>query len=155
MQKLYCYVDETGQDIKGNLYIVAVVITEDKQDSLIKHLEEVEQATRKGHVKWIRAKDEARIAYIRRVFNLSRLKGKLSYAVYHHTTDYLPRTILATAQAITTYVKGDYKATIFVDGLPKSQVPWFGKELRHLRIQVKKVRGVRKEETNTLKNFRK
>jgi hypothetical protein len=41
-------------------------------------------------------------------------------------------------------------ATILVDGLPKSQTRWFGKELRKLQIRTRKVRGVRKEEADAL-----
>jgi len=90
------------------------------------------------------------MAYIRGILNIPVLKGKLNYAVYRHTTDFLPSTILTTARAITTHVEGDYKAVIFVDGLRKSQTQWFGKELRHLRIRTEKVRGVRKEESDAL-----
>jgi hypothetical protein len=78
------------------------------------------------------------------------LKGKLSYAVYHHTKDYLSRTVLATAQAITTYVRDEYKAVVCVDGLPKSQTQWFGAELRRLRVRTEKVIGVRDEANDTL-----
>jgi len=33
MQKLYCYVDETGQDTKGKLFLVSVIITEPQRDA--------------------------------------------------------------------------------------------------------------------------
>jgi hypothetical protein len=33
-QKLYCYVDETGQDTLGQFFIVSVVITEDIREKL-------------------------------------------------------------------------------------------------------------------------
>jgi hypothetical protein len=39
---------------------------------------------------------------------------------------------------------------VFVNGLPKSKVKWFGTELRHLNVPVKKVRGVRREESSSL-----
>ena len=28
MQKLYCYVDETGQNTEGDLFVVSIVLTE-------------------------------------------------------------------------------------------------------------------------------
>jgi hypothetical protein len=149
-QKLYCYVDETGQDTKGDFFIVSVVVAEDHRDSLITMLERIEKTTGKGRVKWNGAKDDARAAYITRVLTTPAFKGTLSYALYHHTTDYLSRTVLTAARAITAHARGNYHATVFVDGLPKSKTKWFGTELRHLHIRTKKVRGVRKEEADAL-----
>ena len=58
--------------------------------------------------------------------------------------------VLTTARAITEKASDEYKATIFVDGLQRSQIKWFGRELRHLSIRTKKVRGVRRDETEPL-----
>jgi len=150
MQKLYCYVDETGQDTKGDLFIVSVVLAEAERDKLKEQLKKIERTTGKGRRKWMKARKGQRTAYIRSILKVSALKGKLSYAVYRYTTDYLSATVLTTARAITAHIEGNYKAVVFVDGLRKSQTKWFGKELRHLRLRTEKVRGVRKEESDAL-----
>lgn len=150
MQKLYCYVDETGQDTKGDLFIVSIVTTERERNELIEKLEAIEQITGKRRVKWLQAKDAARVKYIQSVLTTPLFRGRLSYAIYRGTVDYLTSTVLSTARAITAYAVGEYKATILVDGLPKSQTRWFGKELRKLQIRTRKVRGVRKEEADAL-----
>ena len=150
MTKLYCYVDETGQDTKGDLFLVSVVVTEAERDHLRDQLQRIEDKSGKGRVKWIRAKHSARVAYIRAILKSPRFKGTLSFAMYRNTSDYLPLTILTTARAITLHADRDYSSVVFVDGLPKSQTKWFGAELRHLRIRTDKVRGVRKEETEPL-----
>jgi hypothetical protein len=149
-QKLYCYVDETGQDTMGEFFLVSVVITATEREMLVKQLEEIERVTGKGRRKWLQTRRSQRSLYITRILSLPLLRGKLHYAVYHDTTDYLARTVLATARAITVSAEGDYKATVLVDGLPKSQTRWFGKELRQLRIRTEKVRGVRKGEADAL-----
>lgn len=41
--KLYCYVDETGQDTMGQLFIVVAVIVASERDKLDRYLEEAEQ----------------------------------------------------------------------------------------------------------------
>ena len=51
MQKLYCYVDETGQDTKGKLFIISIVLTERERDELEKRIEEIEQKSGKGKLK--------------------------------------------------------------------------------------------------------
>jgi len=150
MPKLYCYVDETGQDTQGDLFIVSVVVTEAEREDLIKQLEEIERATGKGRRKWMKTRKETKSEYIRRILNTPAFKGKLNYALYRNTVDYLSSTVLAIAKAMTFYADGNYKTTVFIDGLPKSQTQWFGKELRHLHIRTEKVRGVRKEEADAL-----
>lgn len=48
--KLYCYVDETGQDTKGDVFIVSVVIPDDRE-AVLQYLEALEVRTGKGKAK--------------------------------------------------------------------------------------------------------
>jgi hypothetical protein len=41
-------------------------------------------------------------------------------------------------------------AVVYVDGLPKSRLRWFGVELRRLSIRTDKIVGVRREEADAL-----
>src|SRR5438105_2668794 len=61
--KLYCYVDETGQDTYGNFFIVSVVVTGDVRESLVARLEQIEKASGKGNVKWTNSRSSFRVAY--------------------------------------------------------------------------------------------
>ncbi|MBI2599976.1 hypothetical protein HYW43_03590 [Candidatus Daviesbacteria bacterium] len=36
-QKLYCYVDETGQDTQGELFIVSVVVAKNDREEIPSH----------------------------------------------------------------------------------------------------------------------
>jgi hypothetical protein len=45
MTKLYCYLDETGQDTEGDLFLVSVVITEQEREALREELVKVEKAS--------------------------------------------------------------------------------------------------------------
>jgi hypothetical protein len=67
MQKFFCYVDETGQDTRGELFIVAVVIADQERDQLRQACEDIERGSRKGQRKWIKTKYSRRRAYIRQV----------------------------------------------------------------------------------------
>jgi len=150
MAKIYCYVDETGQDTQGDLYIVSVVVADQERDRLIELCEAIERESGKGRVKWIRADHTKRMDYIRRVWREPAFRGKLNLAVYRNSVDYLPLTVLTIARTIVACGHRTYKATVLIDGLPRSHERWVGSELRHLRIQVKKVRGVRKDENDAL-----
>ena len=47
-QKLYCFVDETGQDTKGEFFLVAVVIKEAEDlETLQEKLSEIEKLSKK------------------------------------------------------------------------------------------------------------
>lgn len=147
--KLCCFVDESGQDTKGDLFIVSIIITQSEYAALEIELERIEEQSGKGKVKWRDARDSARVEYITRILTLEVLAGKLTYNLFHDTQDYLKSTVDAVARSISFYA-ASARVTVFVDGLPKSQVKWFGTELRRRQVAVKKVRGVRREESSSL-----
>lgn len=151
MQKLYCYVDETGQDARSKFFLVSVVIAEDDREEFLKELTRIEKESGKGRRKWMDARDQQRVAYMQLLFANSLFKGKLCYAVYPRTPDYFTKTIVTVAHAITAYVTTeDYRATVLIDGLPKSLISQAAVALRRLRIKIFKVRGIRKEENDAL-----
>ncbi|MCX6810115.1 MAG: DUF3800 domain-containing protein [Candidatus Berkelbacteria bacterium] len=51
-RKIYCYVDETGQDTNGDLFIVAIVLAGAQKDQMEKKLLEIENKSAKGIRKW-------------------------------------------------------------------------------------------------------
>jgi hypothetical protein len=108
-----------------------------------------EESSGKGKVKWREAKDSARVEYIRQVLDVTSFGWRLTYNLFHDTRDYLTCTVFTVAQSVA-FRAGDAHIVVFVDGLPKSRVKWFGAELRRLNVPVRKVRGVRKEESSSL-----
>lgn len=55
MPKFYCYVDETGQDTKGDLFIVTIVILEMNRSEIQLYYEDLENQTGKGNKEWRRS----------------------------------------------------------------------------------------------------
>src|SRR5271165_6282825 len=45
--RLFCYVDETGQDTLGRFFIVPVVVTGDPRERLVAKLEQIEHVSHK------------------------------------------------------------------------------------------------------------
>src|SRR6185503_19977564 len=101
MQKLFCYFDETGQDTRGKIFIVSVIIQEKDLDILRNQLEAIERDSGKGRRKWMQTRPQSKVAYLRSILKIPSLKGKLCYATYTDATNYLALTILTTARAIT------------------------------------------------------
>ena len=50
-QKLYAYVDESGQDTEGRFFVVSVVLFGTDRDTVLARLEALEARTGKGRVK--------------------------------------------------------------------------------------------------------
>ncbi len=149
-KKFFCYIDETGQDTRGNLFIVSVVVTNEEKDRFVQVCEKIEQETGKGRVKWIKTAYDRRLTYIRQIIDNPIFQEKLHFAVYHNRRDYLPLTIRTIALALEATGEIDYKATILIDGLPRTQERLVGGQLRRLGVRTKKVRGVKKDENDAL-----
>lgn len=147
-QKLYAFVDESGQDTKGRIFIVSVLVLGKEKDFLSVVLEEKERTSGKKNVKWNKSRPALRKAYLEEILRLSQLKGKIFVEHFTDAKKYLELTSYSTAKAILRSAGENYKVTIFVDGLKGGELSVFTKGLRALRIRTKKVRGVKKDENN-------
>lgn len=143
MQKLYCYIDETGQDTKGKLFLVSVVMQEKEREKLRERLELIERESQKGIRKWFHTNRERREKYIRAIIESGLFKHYIFYSKYEDSKAYVDLTILTTAKAILKKAKEPYSATILVDGLRKNERYNFAAGLRRLKVKVHKVRGIR------------
>src|SRR5215475_6419861 len=115
--KLFCYVDETGQDTEGDMFIVSVVIPRDR-DVVMQYLEALETRTGKGKVKWRKAEVEHRLQYLEEIFTQKDHQLKICYSVYEETKEYRASTILTVAKAMNRVDPGkDAIFTLLVDGL--------------------------------------
>lgn len=150
-QKLYCYVDETGQDTKGDFFIVSVIISAEDQEEIAQLICNSETESGKGRFKWGRAEIKQRVEFIKGILKHSQGKIAIYYSLYRNTTEYKTSTVLTIAKSINT-IK-DYSEHIFniyVDGLSKKDERYYGSQLHHLGIHTKKVKGVKKDENNPM-----
>ncbi len=149
--KLYCYVDENGQDTKGRIFIVTVIVIEEKRDDLLKFCEDVEIKTGKGKTKWRKSEYADRLAYLYTFFKNKEFKGAFRYSVFRKTKEYDLVTIEGIARAVNWgKTKEDLTTIIYVDGLSKAKRHEYGSELRKLGVSTYKVMGVAKDENNSL-----
>lgn len=145
-QKLYCYVDETGQDTKGELFIVSVAVTKKDRDEVKTLLENIEQITGKGKTKWVKTKKDAKIAYLEKILTNKAFQKKIFYSLSKDVKAYREITLVAIASAITASKENDqYEALVFIDGLQRGEVSKVATGLRRIGIRTEKVRGLRDE----------
>lgn len=104
-----------------------------------------------GQGEWSKTNLKRRLAYMQRVLRIPLLKGKLFFASYQDTLDYLPLTARTVARAIT-YEAGtaQTKTTVLIDGLPSAQEHAVGRMLHRAGVRLRKVRGVKRDENDAL-----
>jgi hypothetical protein len=77
-------------------------------------------------------------------------RNKIFYSLSKEIQAYKEVTLITIASAITaTKVEDNYKASIFIDGLYKSEIPKVGTGLRKIGIHTEKIRGI-KDENNAM-----
>lgn len=148
-KKLYAYVDESGQDTKGLIFVVSVLILEKERDDICEELEKIETETGKKNVKWSKSKHNFRKAYLEEITKVNSLKNKIFFDTFSDTKKYIELTSFATAKAILKKTSNrEDRVTVFIDGFKKKEIQIFSKGLRDLKIRTKKIRGVKKDENN-------
>ncbi len=149
--KLYAYVDESGQDTKGLVFIVSVLVLESERERICEELEKNENESGKKNMKWHKSRHENRKTYIEKLLKMEKLRGRIFFDVFSDTKKYIELTSYATAKAILKKSgKDNYKVTVFADGFKKKELSIFSRGLRDLKIRTKKIRGVKKDENNAL-----
>jgi hypothetical protein len=141
---IYCYADESGQDTKGKLFIVSAIIIDQDRDRFIQTCKRIEEQTGKKNAKWIRTAYPKRLDYIQRVLNAPLFFGRLTFAIYRNTNDYLALTIETIAHALKRTQTIHTKAIVLIDALPKKHETLVSRGLRTYGIRTRKVKGYAK-----------
>lgn len=150
-QKLYCYVDETGQDTMGNWFLVSIVIIENDKEKFENILEDIETKSGKRKLKWNKTKRNRREAYIREIIKVKQFKHCFYFTIYENTTLFTDLIVYATAKAILDKANQNYQTNIIVDGLYKNLEKQFSTSLRKLKVKVNKVKGARDESSSLIR----
>lgn len=145
-QKLYCFVDETGQDTKGDFFLVAVVLKEAEDlETLQDKLEEIEKLSKKN-LKWSKSSFKVRELYLTQLISLKQLKNAIFYSTYQDTKAYIPLTSLTIAKTILSKNTKNYSVNILIDGLKDKEMEEVRKELKKLKITYNRIRGLKDEQ---------
>lgn len=148
MKKLYCFVDETGQDTKGLFFLVAIVLKEKKSlEFLEKKLRNIEIKSGKKFSKWTKTRNKNKRNYLLQIVDIKALKNSIFYSVYRDTKEYTPLISFSIAKAIFAKKENDYQVKITIDGINKREIGKVRTELKKLRIKYKKIRGLKDEQS--------
>ncbi|PIR27466.1 hypothetical protein COV40_00700 [Candidatus Berkelbacteria bacterium CG11_big_fil_rev_8_21_14_0_20_42_15] len=147
-EKIYCYVDETGQDTNGKLFIVVTVVCEKDNILLEEFLEQCEIKSKRHMIKWTKSKASFREQYLELISG-QKLINKIYYGIYQDTKAYVDLTAIVIAQSLHIFAKNnkikDFKATIIIDGLNKKESRSIRLILKRAGVGIEKVRGIKDE----------
>ena len=121
MQKLYCYLDESGQDSKSEFFIVTAVVSAENQDLLRKKLIEIEFKAKIGRRKWHKSQLERKIKYLRLLLKQELTKGDVYYGYFKKPLPYFLPILETLEKSIKDKAKEDYRAIIYIDGIDRKK----------------------------------
>lgn len=145
MQKLYCYVDETGQDPGVDFFVVVAVVSDKEQDLLRKHLLDIELIAKTGRRKWHKSHYNRRITYLKLVIERNAGKGEVFFGRYKKPLPYFFPILETIKKAISKKAKGDYLAAVYIDGIDKKKAREMTNALRIQGIRLRVVKSKRDE----------
>ena len=145
MQKLYCYVDETGQDPTSEFFIVVAVISEQDQDFFRNELITAEQFAQTNQLKWHKLRHDRRIKYLQYVMDKKIAKGDIYFGRYQKPIPYFFPILETIEKAVFAKAAENYRAAIFIDGIDRKKAAEMTNALRVRTVKLELVRSRRDE----------
>ncbi|MEK9165526.1 MAG: DUF3800 domain-containing protein [Patescibacteria group bacterium] len=153
-QKIYCYVDETGQDPRSDIFIVVAVIDDTEQNFLRCQLKNIEASIKIGKRKWKDAKRHIKYLKRSRKYLERVLKNKIATVYFKHFIKqvlYYDAMIEVIEKAIKKEAKRDYKAIIYIDGIDRKNAERVGNILKQHKIKSQKPRKATDESESLIR----
>ena len=144
-KKLYCYVDETGQDPRSNFFVVVVVIVVDNQQELEDKLLKLEKTSGFGRKKWKKSRSPERERFLDLVIKNKIALGTTYYGCYKKPVSFFLPLLQTLTKAIITMISEKYNCIIYVDGIDQKKSRELTKALRFKGIKTGQVRSARDE----------
>ena len=152
-RRIDIFVDESGQDTRGEFFIVtSVIIAAENRDEVRQFCESLEKTSGKGKVKWASARRNKRLAYLHTAIQETNSLGvPFFYSIFRRTTDYDRATVEGIARAVHRLRHSASRVYVHVDGLTEPKCSDYKTRLRRLGCRrVRDVRGIRKRQNDPL-----
>ncbi len=144
-QKLFCYLDETGQDDRSALFIVVAVVSAGDQEALRSALMRLEQQSKIGGKKWHKLRSPEREQFLATLVQAGIAAGELFFSRHQKPVSFFPPLVETLAKAILAVAAEDYQAVIYVDGIDRKKARELTSALRARGLKAQEVRSARDE----------
>ncbi len=145
MQKLYCYVDETGQDTKSEIFVVVAVVNDQNQEMLRQQLIEVEGLAKTHQLKWHKLRNDRRLDYLNLILGRKIASRDVYIGRYQKPIPFFFPILDVIERAIKRAAKGEYIAKVYVDGINRKVARSLTNALRSRGISLRLVKSRRDE----------
>jgi hypothetical protein len=145
MQKLYCYVDETGQDAASNIFVVVAVVSQQDQEQLCQALTEIEHLVGIGRVKWHKLLSARHLRNLTLVFGRNLGREELFFGSYPKPPPNFFPLLDVLERAIKTKAVPPHTARVFVDGIDCKKAAELTNALRLRGVSLELLRSRRDE----------
>jgi len=144
IQKLYCFVDETGQDAGSNLFIVVTVIAWNDVRRLRLNLIELEKRLKIGSKKWHKLRPSSRTEFINAFLRIKCDDLKIYFGRFKKPVPYFFPTLEVIQRSLMSFPK-PMEAVVSIDGLDAVSSKKMTNALRSKHLHLKLVKGWRDE----------
>ncbi len=147
-QKIYCYVDESGQDSKSREFIaVAIIVPRKMRETGQRQLINLEKSMKTFGLKWHKTKLDRALNYLKAVVDQKIAKGQTYIGYFKKPTPYFFPIVDTIENAIKETMQNNkaYQATIYIDGNDKKKSLEVTNVLRSHGIRLHRVRSARDE----------
>ncbi len=146
IQKLYCYVDETGQDAGSEFFIVVSIVSSEEQGQVRSDLLKLEASSKVHARKWFNSRSPVKEEFLRLAVNEHLAKGDLYYGTFKKPLPFFLPMLETIEKAIKDKAGNTpYQAIVYVDGIDKKKAKELTNALRLKGIKLKYVRSARDE----------
>jgi hypothetical protein len=145
-KKLYCYVDETGQDAGSKFFVVLSVVSAEEQSEVRNELLRLEEGSKVHARKWFNSRSPIKEDFLKMTLDEGTAKGDIYYSKFKKPLPFFLPMLETIEKAIKDKAgDGPYQATVYVDGIDKKKAKELTGGLRLKGINLKYVRSARDE----------
>jgi hypothetical protein len=144
-QKLYCYVDEAGQDTASSVFVVAAVVSGGEQDKMREALMEIERLAGTGHRKWHENRPARRLRYLSLALERGVGYSELFFGSFPKPLPFFFPMLEVVEVAINAVANVPYTTRVVVDGIDRKKAAELTNALRLRGVSLDMVRSRRDE----------
>ena len=144
-QKLYAYVDETGQDTSSAAFVVVTVASDTEQEPLRERLVRLEAQAKTGARKWHKCRAERSRLYLQLALDQLTEQASVFFGIYPKPIPYFFPMLDVLENAIKQRASSSYTARVYVDGIDARKAAELTNALRARSITLDMVKSRRDE----------
>lgn len=144
-QKLYCYVDESGQDTKSEIFVVVAIVNDKNQDAVRCKLLQLEKQTKIRAMKWHKTPHNVRYQFLEQQIERKILNGDIFFGRFPKPIPYFLPLLEVIEKAIKSKARTNYSCNVYIDSIDIKKSKELTNALRVKHINMPLIKSRRDE----------